>query len=349
MKKIKWTYDILKNEALKYKTNTEFKNGSPNAYAAACRNKWMKEICVHMEPLGHRFLRLVYVYEFPDNYAYVGLTYNKEKRHREHIRDGRGPVYRHIKKTGSNPEYKMVSDWYIPKIDAQELEVKTYEKYLNQGWKMINSAPCGNLGGNDFKYNVEYLESVAKRYNNRKDLKTDYPNVYSLIIQRKLHHLFNHMVWNGNNLHTLDESIEVCKKYNSIEELRKNNYDIYQWVHVHNYSDICLSHIIKKRKMKWDTNEAIEISKKYEYLDDFIKNDIRAYSHLKKKGYDFLSHLKRISADSEEFRKRISDGKKQIDFIERVCKTCGVNKPFSEFYGKRWDCKICRNSKSNKK
>lgn len=342
---MKWTIEILKSEALKYNTNKEFRAKSPNAYAAACRKKLIKEICPHMEPIGHRFKRLVYVYEFSDNHAYVGLTYNKDKRHYEHIRDGRGPVFKHIQKTKSNPSYVMVSDWYIPKSEAQKLEIETYNKYLNDGWTMLNSAPCGNLGGNDFKYSDEYLGNIVKQFGNRKELKLKNPNVYSLIITRKLYHLFNHMVWNGNTTYNLEEVIEICKNYKTRNELRKNNYGVYQWVYTHKYEDVCFSHMKKMRKIKWDTNEALEISKKYVYLEDFVKNDFRAYRHLIKSKHKELPHLIRITPDTEEFRNRISRSKQLPPITERTCKICNVTKPFSNFYGKRWRCKSCYNKK----
>lgn len=38
MKKIKWTYDLVKNEALKFNSSSEFKKGNPKAYDYACRH-----------------------------------------------------------------------------------------------------------------------------------------------------------------------------------------------------------------------------------------------------------------------------------------------------------------------
>lgn len=45
---IKWTKENCSSEALRYNTRNEFKKGSPLAYHAARRNKWMDEICSHM-------------------------------------------------------------------------------------------------------------------------------------------------------------------------------------------------------------------------------------------------------------------------------------------------------------
>lgn len=40
MKRNYWTYEICKEEALKYKTRSDFKKGSPTAYKKSIKNKW---------------------------------------------------------------------------------------------------------------------------------------------------------------------------------------------------------------------------------------------------------------------------------------------------------------------
>mgnify|MGYP003602204033 CR=1 FL=1 len=45
----KWTYDNVKNEALKYKNRGEFSRNSASSYIAALKNKWLEDVCSHME------------------------------------------------------------------------------------------------------------------------------------------------------------------------------------------------------------------------------------------------------------------------------------------------------------
>jgi predicted GIY-YIG superfamily endonuclease len=320
---VKWTYELLKEEALKYKTIKEFRLNSPNGYAACIRRKIIRELTTHMEPLGHRFSRMVYVYEFPDNHAYVGLTYNKDKRHDEHMTDGRGPVYKHMKSTGNIPVYKMVSDGYIPKSDAKNLEIETHQKYLDSGWIMLNSAKCGALGGNDFKYSEDELKSVALKYKNRSELKKNDMKVYTLIIHRRLYHLFNHMEWNGNTTYNLEEVIKECKKYETRMELRKKNRAIYFWVCVNDHKEICFSHMKQIRNPKWDINEAIKISKKYTYIADFKKNDKHAYYHLVRNGYDVQSYLKVKPRELKERKCKIcNQTPNEVKFNPNLSSTC---------------------------
>jgi hypothetical protein len=44
-----WTYDKCQTEALKYKFKNEFRINSGSAYNSAQKNKWLNDICSHME------------------------------------------------------------------------------------------------------------------------------------------------------------------------------------------------------------------------------------------------------------------------------------------------------------
>jgi len=44
-----WTHELIGMEALKYSYRTDFKYGSPNAYAAAQKRKLLNEVCSHMK------------------------------------------------------------------------------------------------------------------------------------------------------------------------------------------------------------------------------------------------------------------------------------------------------------
>jgi predicted GIY-YIG superfamily endonuclease len=74
-----------------------------------------------MEPLGHKYKRMIYVYEFSDNFCYVGLTFNKKKRHNSHITSKSSAVYQHIEKTKLTPVFKPLTE-YIDKVLAQKKE-----------------------------------------------------------------------------------------------------------------------------------------------------------------------------------------------------------------------------------
>jgi hypothetical protein len=290
---INWSYELIRDAASKYNHRSHFMKYDRKAYTAARKRKILDDVCSHMIPLGDYYRRLVYVYEFEDNHVYVGLTCDKDKRHSEHIRDGRGPVYKHIKSTGLEPTYKMISDGYIFYKDAQLLEKETCEYYMENDWVLLNSAPAGNLGGNYYKWTEELLKEEALKYKTRAEMQRKSSSAYGIIKHRKLFHLFSHMKWEGNISHTLEECITEAKKYSTKGEFRKARYDLYQWVYQHGHSEIVFSHMQKLRVYKWNTEDAIEISKKYTTVKDFVKNDFNAHRHLqRKKNYKELTkHL----------------------------------------------------------
>ena len=98
-----------------------------------------------MECVGNVYWRMLYVYEFKDGSAYVGLTCNYTRRKWQHLNEEADPVYKHIAK--GNTEYDLIelSD-YIPKDDAAKLEDEYINKYRDAGWKMLNTRKGGSLG-----------------------------------------------------------------------------------------------------------------------------------------------------------------------------------------------------------
>ena len=65
MRKIKWTHETLRQEALKYKSRSEFQTDSRGAYKSATRNGILDEVCQHM---------FVYTKKGEQNPRYVWTT-----------------------------------------------------------------------------------------------------------------------------------------------------------------------------------------------------------------------------------------------------------------------------------
>ena len=86
-------------EAKKYTTKTEFIKKAPLHYSHAIRKGFLNKICNHMEKQGSPLKRAVYVFEFADNYAYIGLTSNLNRREKEHLTNHFSVVFRHIQES----------------------------------------------------------------------------------------------------------------------------------------------------------------------------------------------------------------------------------------------------------
>ena len=147
-KVLRYPDEELITHARKYKHVRDLIENEPNILQAIYyRDKeFQHEALKHMETLGDRKHRMVYVYEFPDHSAYVGITCDRERRKTDHRNDKTSAVYRHTAKTNLTPIYKQLTD-YIPVEDAQRLEGEWKEHYRNNGWTILNVAPTGGIGG----------------------------------------------------------------------------------------------------------------------------------------------------------------------------------------------------------
>ena len=157
-----WTKDDVMKIASQFTNRDEFRKNNSKAYAAAHYNGWLEDVTKHMEYLGSHSRRLVYVYEFPDNFAYIGLTYNKDRRDDSHMK--LGPVFNHMNETGLVPKRVLISG-YIDAQDASNLEKETAKKYYEKGWSILNSARPGTLGG-ALIWTLTKVKKEASKYDN---------------------------------------------------------------------------------------------------------------------------------------------------------------------------------------
>ena len=161
-----WTKEKCKEEALKYKSKTDFKKYSLGAFSSAYKkHKCLDEICSHMPNVGNKYKRCIYVYEFSDNFAYIGLTFNLEQRKVIHLKQG--SVYKHIQK---NNTYiiRQLTD-YINVEEAQKLENVFLSNYKKNGWSILNKVKTGSIGGNTKKWFKEKCKDEALKYLTRKE------------------------------------------------------------------------------------------------------------------------------------------------------------------------------------
>lgn len=293
----KWTDDALKNEALKYKSRSEFSKKSGSAYVAAHNKGIINDICGHMEWLGHRYARHVYLCVFSNNTIYIGLSYDPDARFRQHINDTRSAIYRYSNETNEAPKLIYVTSQPINKEDAVALEIETINKYVSLGYNVLNDTTRkgGQLGVPDLFYTDDMLKEYALKFKTRNEMREDNLNLYNLINRRKLNHFFDHMDWEGNSTYDNEEVLKIAQKYKKRTELRKNEPKIWGYIMRNVLSDTMLAHMPTRKRIKRSFDEWLEITKKYDSLKDFMAerlNDFRAIC--KRDDYEQLvSHMKR--------------------------------------------------------
>ena len=143
-----YTIEELKTEAVKFKTKKEFREAAEKMYLWATRRGLIDEICAHMTPLGSRAKRQLYVFEHPDKTAYVGLTYNAEKRYDQHINSKRvdtvGVILREKKELFGEKQIFKVFPGFFSQAEAIKEEQRLVSEYKSNCWTMLNSAKAGS-------------------------------------------------------------------------------------------------------------------------------------------------------------------------------------------------------------
>lgn len=271
-----WSFDKCKEEALKYETKSNFYNNSKGAYLKALKNNWLNDICVHMQILGSLYKRLIYVYEFSDNYAYIGLTYNPELRNIHHNYNLKSPIFKHIKQCKEEPILKFLTS-YIDVEKAVELEEYYLNFYKNNGWNILNKAKTGAIGnGKKIKWSFENCKLEALKYNTRTEFHKNSYGAYDASYKKGwLNDVCNHMITNKkpNGYWTKDKCQEEALKYSTRFDFYNNSPSAYdkcldnKWL-----NEVCF-HMKGKVYTKWTKELCYQ-----EYLKYNSKRDFRVFS-----------------------------------------------------------------------
>lgn len=166
----KWNKELSKKEALKYNSRTEFHDKCGSAYLFANKNNFLDEICQHMIIVGSMKKRCIYAAEFYDGFAYIGLTYNFNKRIAKHLSDKKSQIFCHIQKSGQNPIFKQLTE-YIDIKYAQQNEQCYVDKYSKNGWYILNIAKTGAIGGSQLKWTKDKCQQEAIKYKTKTDFQ----------------------------------------------------------------------------------------------------------------------------------------------------------------------------------
>lgn len=166
---VRWTKKTCVAEIRKYNNTTDLLQNNMGAYLYARKHGFWEEESKRMEKRGSLRLRKIYVFEFEDGYAYVGLAYNPSKRKKDHLKDIESAVNIHIRETNSKFDFKELTD-FLEKDIASKKEEEFRQQYKNDGWHMLNRMKCGSLGAlGSQKYSKEMTQIIAKKYNCRSD------------------------------------------------------------------------------------------------------------------------------------------------------------------------------------
>lgn len=247
-----WNFDNCLHEAKKYKYKSDFYKESNTAYQIAYKNNWLDKICNHMIQLGDKYKRCIYAIEFNDKYVYIGLTYNINKRFKEHLNNKEGSVFKHFKKTNENPIIKQITE-YIEVKQAKLEEEKKLEEYKKNGWKILNKAKCGSIGGNKIIWDKETCLKAAQNCKFRSEFQKKYKSAYRNCLKYNwLDEVCSHMKPKlDKTIWTYNKCKKEALKYNNRRSFYKNAGSAYNAARKNNWDEEICAHMKQNHFKKY--------------------------------------------------------------------------------------------------
>ena len=299
--KLYWNKDRCLEESKKYNFRVDFFKKSNSAYTSAWKNGWLDEICQHMQPSGNRYKRCIYAFEFGDKSVYIGLTYNIDKRTKQHLNDveyNDSSVLEHIKKTNMKPKLIKLTD-YVDVHEASILEKEYLEYYKSFNYMILNKSKCGTLGGNILHWTKDRCRESSILCKSRGEFKRLYPSAYnSSRINGWLDEICEHMqyICSPNNTWTKEKCKEEALKYKNRRQFNLNAKGAYNASLRNGWLDEVCSHMNTLKHGFWQKKENCMLEAlKYNRKTDFITKSGGAYKAAKNNGWidEICSHMKK--------------------------------------------------------
>lgn len=223
-------------EALNYDNISEFAKNHGQAYLNVNKMNWGGDIFSHMIRKGNSHNRCIYSFEFSDNHAYIGLTYDINERKSGHLNTKtkkQSSVAKHIIKTGLIPKFFKLTE-YIFIAEAILQEEKFLNDYVNNGWKILNQMKTGGIGGNILYWTKEKCQEEALIYEFRNEFRINANGAYDaayrngwldLICSHMLIHRKNKNYW------TFNKCLNEYLKYENKTKFARKSSGAYDAAH----------------------------------------------------------------------------------------------------------------------
>jgi len=300
-----WTFEKCKEDAVNYKTRTDWAKGNGSAHQAASENRWLNVCCSHMKEIKKEkgFYTLEYCKEEALKYDSIQKwrdsdnkkSYGAAKKYgwmsecTEHMEKKRLPYTLEECKICAL-KYETQAQWvkndYSYWYDANKygwLEecTKHMNKVLNwtpelvmieiQKYETISTFCKKCAGGYKAMLRYGLLEECCKHFKERKK-----PNGY----------------W------TPEKCIESAKKYKTISEWINNDATAYQNARKNGSFENCIKHMTKlefKSKLKWTIEKCKEDALNYSSIKDWMKLGRKSYRVAQKNGWlgECITHMQK--------------------------------------------------------
>lgn len=312
----KWTKKLIFDDALKYRSRSEWKQRSRQASRMARQLGIFQLAVEHMERVGSKFKRCIYSLEVKDQkIIYYGLTLNFKERISAHLKTKR--FQKLIKTYGrKNLLIKQLTD-YIPKDDAAELEISLISDARLNGFNVLNKDSGGGLGGSELIWTKEKVFLSAQNFRHKVRWKEAFPSAYSAARKSGyLEEATNHMeILNPKGKWTKELVLEEAKKYKHKSDWQKCSVGSYEAAKNQGLFEEATAHMTRKPiKSKWNKTNVLLEAKKFKYKSDWAKKSSGSYNAAYKNNWikDAAKHMQNKKAIPVKWTKSkiLKDAKK---------------------------------------
>ena len=290
----KWTKEAILEDALLYDTRSDWKLHSSSAYKASRDRGYFEEAVKHMTLLGNKYKRCIYTIEIKNkNKIYIGLTQHFKTRIKAHLKTKRFKRYKEKELT-----IKQVTE-YIDQEKAMLFEIDLMEKKIEEGFKLLNIAPGGGLGGATIEWTKDKVETSAKKYKFKMIWKEKYPGAYAAALRGGyLQQVTTHMpVLNPKGKWKIKEDVlDDARKYSSRSEWQDESVGAYEAAKLHGWFEEAIAHMPKRapnKNIKWNKDAVLQDASKYKFKKEWNENSSGAYEAAKNNGWfeEAVAHM----------------------------------------------------------
>ena len=318
-----WTFEACESEAKKYNLKKDFQNKSNTAYQAAWKNKWLEQICGHMEEnkKPHR-------YWTQERCAMEALKYN----HKKDFRKDSSAAYSKAHKCG----------WLEKICEHMTVLGSVKLRYVYSFTFSDGSIYFGLTTNHIRRYNEHKQDPLSKVFKYIQILKEEpifkvlTPNLVTTEIAQELEkklikeysekgfNVLNGDKGGGTGGSIIKWTFELCEiealKYKSRGDFQKSL--AYSSAHKNGWLNEICAHMIgpKKPHGHWTKEKCIDEAIKFKTKQEFRTNSNAAYNKAEKMKWlnEITKHMKELKKPNGfwTFEKCLVESKKYKSYIE---------------------------------
>lgn len=289
-----YTLDYIKEKMSLCKTKSEFNKKYPYLYKIIKKNQWEKETDGILKQVGNRYFRCIYACEFSNSHVYVGLTYDFQKRQKQHLTCKNSTIYQYISQTNDIPIFIQKTD-YIECQSASKKEGEILNYYKDNGWTILNKAKTGGLGSalekkqpkghyvnNELFFGRKYWTkekcyTEALKYKTKKELRENAPTLYNISLRNEW---FSDYYWlkdEGKKFKywTKERCLNEALKYKNRKDLFEKSNSCYQIICRNGWANEAFKHMANLGNERRIYNETVVIKElsNYNYMEQLKKSN----------------------------------------------------------------------------